>query len=495
LEDLGSACGLKAAGGRGSGGEVAGGLAGGEGWAAKEEENGEPDIVRLALPQRNGSLATAHLLFVGGRKKSAYGNRFTVGCWDLKSGKRAWETRSILLHGRTMGEEGYEVGFEEVVLYGELAIVHGRYDVIAMRWGEGQDVGEGGYKERKWHFRVPLGFEIQSVGLRGQLLVLCGRSGTVALLAESGEIVWDTPEDGEYYAGPYFQGDMVLTVRNSPAGVSFRRVGSGRLLSWLKLPGLTTNRKHPLYTGDAGSANPAAAEAVEAYPVAFGEGKLAVVDGPNYHLVDAERMELEWSTPATKLDPTMDPSYRLWLEGGRLLVLKPYYSVLENAVFDAASGELLWRRREGGKKAEEKLKKQPGASEGKEATGLVLGSMVFLGGKAYGIRYEMGSSSVVLVGMDPATGNELMRVEQKGYTDPEAYVEASPSKDCVVVRVQDGHKFEVWQVDVVGKKLVQKLSLEGFGRLGEYGGASAVWQGPHLGIWTHEKRKYTAAAK
>jgi hypothetical protein len=206
-------------------------------------------------------------------------------------------------------------------------------------------------------------------------------------------------------------------------------------------------------------------------------------------------MELEWSTPATKLDPTMDPSYRLWLEGGRLLVLKPYYSVLENAVFDAASGELLWRRREGGKKAEEKLKKQPGASEGKEATGLVLGSMVFLGGKAYGIRYEMGSSSVVLVGMDPATGNELMRVEQKGYTDPEAYVEASPSKDCVVVRVQDGHKFEVWQVDVVGKKLVQKLSLEGFGRLGEYGGASAVWQGPHLGIWTHEKRKYTAAAK
>jgi hypothetical protein len=416
----------------------------------------------------------------------------------MNAGRKVWETRPILLHGRTMGEEGYEVGFERVLLSGELAIVHGRYDVIAVRWGEGQDLSEDGAKEKRWHFRVPLGFEIQSVGQRGPLLVLCGRSGTVALMAETGEIVWDTTEDGEYYAGPFFSGEAVLTVRSSPAGVSFRRTGSGRLLSWLKLPGLTTNRKHPLYLADAGSANPAAAEAVEAYPVAFGGGKLAVVDGPNFHMVNVEKMELEWSTPATSLDPTADPAYRMWLEGGRLLVLKPYYSVLENAVYDAASGEMLWRRREGGKKAEDKLKKRPGGEApgaGKEATGLVLGSMVFLEGKAYGIRYEMSSSSVVLVGMDPATGNELMKVEQKGYTDPEAYAEASPSKGCVTVRVQDGHRFEVWQVDVVAGKLVQKLELSGFGRLGEYGGASAVWQGPHLAVWTHEKRKYTVPGK
>jgi hypothetical protein len=324
--------------------------------------------------------------------------------------------------------------------------------------------------------------------------VLCGRSGTVALLAETGDIVWDAPEDGEYYAGPFFHGETVLTVRNSPSAVSFRRVGSGRLLSWLRLPGLTTNRKHPLYLGDAGTANPAAAQAAEAFPAAFGGGKLAVVDGRNYHMVDVEAMELAWSAPATKLDPSTDPAYRLWLDGGRLLILKPYYSVLENAVYDAASGELLWRRREGGKKAEEKLK-HSGGGEGKEATGLLLGSMTFLGGKVYGIRYEMGSSAVALVGMDPATGNELMRVEQKGYTDPEAYVEASASKDCVTVRVQDGGRFEVWQVDVAGGKLVQKVVQGGNGRLGEYGEASAVWQGPHLAIWAYEKRRYTVPGK
>ena len=137
-------------------------------------------------------------------------------------------------------------------------------------------------------------------------------------------------------------------------------------------------------------------------------------------------------------------------------MLKPYYSVLENAVYDVASGELLWRRREGGKKAEEKLKKSESQGTidkggGKEVTGLVLGSMVFLNGKVYGLRYEMGSTVVSLVGMDPATGNEIMRVEQKGYTEPEAYVEASAAKDCVAVRVQDGNRFEVWQVDVAAR--------------------------------------------
>ncbi|MBM4039041.1 MAG: tetratricopeptide repeat protein, partial [Planctomycetes bacterium] len=300
----------------------------GDGWAAKEAENGEPEIVRLALPQRGGAEATAHLLFAGGRKKSAYGNRFTVGCWDMKVGQKLWETQSIFLHGRTMGEEGYETGFEEVWLHGDLAIVHGRYDVIALRWAHGKDMVEGGRKEKRWHFRAPLGFEIQSVAMQGPLVVLCGRSRTLALLAETGDIVWDEQEDGEYYAGPFFHGDTVLTVRSSPAGAAFRRVGSGRLLSWLRLPGLSTNRKHPLYLADAGTANPAAAQAAEACPVAFGGGKLAVVDGRNFHMVDVQRMELDWSTPATKLDPTMDPAYRMWLDGGRLLVLKPYYSVL-----------------------------------------------------------------------------------------------------------------------------------------------------------------------
>ncbi len=493
LDDLAEACGLKAAAPPAPAAPPPG-LPTGEGWTAREEANGEPDIVRLALPQRNGGADTAHLLFVGGRKRSAYGNRFTVGCWDMRTGRKLWETREILLYGKRMAEEGYETGFEEIWTHGELAIVHGRYDVIAMRWAADRDLDSAGRKEKAWHFRTPLGFEILNAGMQGSVIVLCGRRGTVALWAETGEIIWDAPEEGEYYAGPFFHEGTVLTVRNSPAAVSFRRLSSGRLLSCLRLPGLTTNRKHPLYMAEAGTANPAAAQAAEAYPVAFADGKLAVVDGRNYHLIDVATQEREWSTPVTKLDPAMDPSFRLWLHGGRLFVLKPYYAVLENAVFEVASGDLLWRRREGGKRADEKLKKVEGMIEkveGKELTG-VLGSMVFVGGKVYGIRYEMGSSTVALVGMDPETGNELMRVEQKGYEDPEAYVEPSASENCVVVRVQAANRYEVWQVDVAAEKLVQKLSVTGHGRLGEYGDVSAVWQGPHLVIWTHARRYYTA---
>jgi hypothetical protein len=117
--------------------------------------------------------------------------------------------------------------------------------------------------------------------------------------------------------------------------------------------------------------------------------------------------------------------------------------------------------------------------------------MVFVDGIPYGIKYEMGATTISLIGMDPKSGNEVMKVAQKGYDTPEAYVEPSWSKNCLTVRVQDGNKFEVWQVDVKAKKIVQKLTMEGYGRLGEYGDASAVWQGPYHAIWTFEKRALT----
>jgi hypothetical protein len=195
----------------------------------------------------------------------------------------------------------------------------------------------------------------------------------------------------------------------------------------------------------------------------------------------------------------------MWIDGGRIFVLKQYYAVLENAVLDAATGDMIWRRREGGKKQDAQIRKfekergeeeQPGA---KAATGLVLGSMEFVDGIAYGVKYEMGATTVTLVGMDPKSGNEVMKIREKGYEDPEAYVEPSWSKGCVNVRIQDGNKFEIWQVDVKAPstgsgqagKLVQKTRLEGYGRLGEYGDASAVWQGPYQVVWAFDKRKIT----
>ncbi|MFC1672196.1 hypothetical protein ACFL01_03570, partial [Planctomycetota bacterium] len=244
----------------------------------------------------------------------------------------------------------------------------------------------------------------------------------------------------------------------------------------------------------AGS-SPAAAEAAEAHPVAFADGLLAVSDGLTYHVVDCDKRILRWSRGATKLDMSQDASYRMWMNSGKLLVLKPYYAVLENAVFDLASGDMLWRRREGGKKMDQKLRKyaetDKEAPGGKAATGLVLSSMTFVNGKAYGIKYEMGSTSVTLIGMDPGSGNEIMQVKEGGYGDPEAYVESSWSKNCITVRVQDGNKFEVWQVDVNAKKIVQKIDIEGYGRLGEYGDASALWQGPYHALWAFENRTIT----
>jgi len=256
-----------------------------------------------------------------------------------------------------------------------------------------------------------------------------------------------------------------------------------------------------MYALEATTQNPAAAEAAEAYPVVCKEGWLAVSDGLTYHVVNVPKRQLAWSRGATKLDLSQDASYRFWIDGGKLFVLKPYYAVLENAVIELSSGDMLWRRREGGKKMDEKLKNyadqeatEEGEAVGKAATGLVLSSMTFLDGKVYGIRYEMGGASVDLVGMDPQTGNEIMKVSQKGYEDPEAYVEPSWSKGCVSVRIQDGNKFEVWLVDVRGKKLVRKMAQKGYGRLGEYGDVSIAKQGPYHAIWAFEDRTLTTSA-
>jgi outer membrane protein assembly factor BamB len=479
----------------------------GAGMVEYRAKNEDPDMVRLILPQRGATEETAELLFVGGRKRRTYSNRFNVLCWDMKANRMLWETPEILLHGRTSeGGEGFEVGFEEVFLWKDLAVVHGRFDVVAFdrRPGEGlwAKGTRRGKKKRHWHFRVPKGFEIKQMDLCGDVLVLCGQGSTVALSPGTGKIIWEAPEVGAIYAGPFFLKDELLTVRTGPAEVSFRKVGSGRLLCRLRLNSLTTNRKHPVHDVGGAGAHPAAAEDAEAYPTAFGDGYLAVTDGLAYHVVDVRKRQLVWTRGVTKVDPGKETSFRLWINGGKLFVLKPFYAVLENAVLDLESGDMLWRRREGGKKVDRKLQAYAGketeeeaARAGKAATGLVLTSMTFLDGKVYGIRHRAGTSSVDLVGMDPDTGNQTMKVSETGYQSPEAHVEPSWSEGCVTVRVQDGNNFEVWQVDTRGKRLVRKLKQTGYGRLGAYGDTSAAWQGPYQAIWAFAERVLTTPRK
>jgi tetratricopeptide (TPR) repeat protein len=109
LGDLAGACGLGESGVRaGLVTPAPAVLASGAGFGEVEAKNEDPDMVRLTLPQR-GELKeeTAHLLFVGGRKRRTYANRFLVMCWDMKDNKKLWETQEILLQGQTVeGGEG-----------------------------------------------------------------------------------------------------------------------------------------------------------------------------------------------------------------------------------------------------------------------------------------------------------------------------------------------------------------------------------------------------
>jgi len=134
------------------------------------------------------------------------------------------------------------------------------------------------------------------------------------------------------------------------------------------------------------------------------------------------------------------------------------------------------------------------SADGKAATGLVLASMVFRDGVACGIKYEMGSQAVELVGVDLKSGNQVVSVRQTGYEAPEACVEPSWCENCVTVRIQDGNKFGIWRVDVRAGKIAQKTSIQCYGRFGNYGEVSAVWQGPYQALWAFENRKFVRSA-
>jgi hypothetical protein len=119
----------------------------------------------------------------------------------MQGNRKVWETQDILLGRAKEGEEGYETGFEEVIIWNNLAIVHGRHDVVALNWKEGEELWQDGRKKRHWHFPVPLGFEIQNMDLCGELLILCGRSSTIGLSVKTGKIVWEESEVGEVPQG------------------------------------------------------------------------------------------------------------------------------------------------------------------------------------------------------------------------------------------------------------------------------------------------------
>ncbi len=241
--------------------------------------------------ERHGDASIApDLLFIGSQIRKRLDNKFVLTAWDLNAGKPAWETEELRLKGK-----GQEPGFFEAFLVGDLVIVHGLYDVLAFTWKDGK---------LRWRYQVPFDFEIRHALLSGDLLVLAGKTETLALYVSAeqpiGEVAWQVKERGDLYTAPCLRGDRIVSVRKFPFSVTVRFRTTGQLIGRLDLPDLSTNRRHPLL--DNGP---------EELPIAHFNEKLVLTDAWYYIMLDVDRLAVLWKRLIDQSDVNRDPAMRL----------------------------------------------------------------------------------------------------------------------------------------------------------------------------------------
>lgn len=404
---------------------------------------------RLVLQRHGDSTLAPDLLFVGAQVRKRLDNKFLLTALDLKTGKPAWDTGELRLKGK-----GQEPGFFEAFVHGDLVVVHGLYDVLAFALADGKP---------RWRYQVPFDFEIRGAALAGDLLVLSGKTETLALYVPTespvGEVAWQVKERGDLYIAPYVRGDQVISVRKLPFSVTVRSRPTGRLIGRLDLPDLSLQRTHPLLEGGP-----------EELPSARDQERLVLTDGWYYLMIDTDRLTVLWKRLLDNSDSTRDPAMRLALGGDYLAVLKEDYDQKMLYMLSSRTGEVLWQ-------TEPKNAKSPQPMH----------SNLIAGERVYGIQPHAGQG-FYLVGREAKTGKPLFREEVAGYQGkPEVRLQPRLYGKHLVVAVADRQTFELRVFDTDSGKNVATLQRKGVGPLGVHGRVSAAVQNGRLILLSKDK--------
>ncbi len=419
---------------------------------ASFEEERSP--VWLTLERHGRHDVEPDLLFLGGRIRTRFDNKFLLYAVDARTGKTRW--RATEVRGEARFDElrleglGDEPGFFDAYVHGDVVVTHGRYDVLAFRLKDGT---------LKWRYRAPFAFEIRHASQSGALLVLAGASETVALYLGTddprGEVAWQTREEGALYGAPYFHDDRWVSVRRQPFNLTTRSRVTGRLIGRLVLPDLTLHTEHPLVE-----------DGPEALPLARDGGRLLVTDGWRYIMLDVEKMRIAWQRLVDHNDMSSEPPFRFAMGDGFLAVLKKDWDVNAIYMLSAENGAMLWRT-----DPKDRQSPQP------------LYSMTIRNGKLYGIRPHAGQG-FYFVGLDCATGKDLFRPnEQSGYQSrPAVRLRPEFHGDVLVAKTQDRQDFELKAFRIADGKRLHTMRVKGTGVFGEHGRASATAQNGTLAL-------------
>jgi outer membrane protein assembly factor BamB len=407
-----------------------------------EESRG---VAWLALDRRGELDVKPDLLFLGGRVKKRFDNKFLLYAIEAPSGKTVWKATEkryamwsdeIRLKGA-----GEEAGFTEAFVHRDIVVVHGLFDVLAFALSDGK---------LKWRYRVPYGFQIRHALKSGDLLVLAGEAETMALYLgandPAGEVVWQKKEQGDLYHRPFFHGDRLVSVRMMPFNVTVRYRSTGRLIGRLDLDDLTLRDDHPLLE-----------KGPKTRPVAHDGRYLALCGGGYYRLLDIVGIRTVWKRP---IDVDANTPVRLELHGDYLAVTRKDYDMEAIYMLSSRTGEVLWRT---DRKARRKH--------------VPLYSMFIRNGTLYGIRKHPGQA-FFFTAVDCKTGKDVFRpVVQGGYKEsPTVRLRKRLYGSALVVEVRDRLNCRLIAFDRRKGKPIHTMDVTKAGNFGEHGRASATVQ-------------------
>ena len=412
----------------------------------------------LVLERRGDRSRHPHLAFLGSRVRKRLDNKFTLTCLDLPTGEVRWEVANIRLKGK-----GQEPGFFEAFVHGDRVLVHGLYDVLAYRMTD---------HRLAWRYRVPFDFEIKHAVMSGDLLILSGKSETLALHiptdSPAGQVVWQEEEQGDVYVPPYFAApggvpsSRLVLVRKMPFNVTVRYRSTGKLIGRLTLPDLSLHEEHPLVPGGP-----------RALPVAHDGDLLVVTNGWYYIAVDTGRMAVAWKRLIDANDLTREPALRFALGGDYLTVLKEDYDVKAIYLLSSRTGEVLW-------KTDPKNARSPQPMH----------STLLLGARAVGLAPHPGRG-FYFVGYDCRTGKLLFKTEQPNYDSrPDVRLRRTLFGHYAVAQVQDRQTFELKVFDTRSGRLVHTVRKKGVGPFGVHGRVSATVQAGRPVLLSKNKLSY-----
>jgi hypothetical protein len=239
--------------------------------------------------------------------------------------------------------------------------------------------------------------------------------------------------------------------------VSFRDIGTGRLLSLLPLPPLSEATQNPAVTWDE-----------PGVPIAATKDSLVLTDGWDYIAVDLPSRSIRWQRRIAQLDRgvarggTESAAFRFWANDSSVVVLKPNYDNVGLEALNLTDGKLLWSINEA---------KTPG----------VLHQLALGKDALYGLHFSRDDvTTLPMLAYKLHDGTKLYKRVHSNWTKPETWLSGPLRGKHFVVQVSDAQKRVLLVADAATGNIAHKVEVKGFGQWGQYGQVSYVVQGPYL---------------